>query len=289
MLNINRERDIEILRQACLAYDKANGQLLEKIRQLSQQLADAQGLDASQVDLDLPNVHFEEKPPEEHGSPPPRESKPKDSPKRQTGHGPTQQTELPIQPVHRTFDRLPDCPACSGTMELWAGQLETAEEITVAETTYRILLHRRQKYRCRCNGQVVTAPGPLKLIPGGRYSIDFAVHSAIAKFCDHLPLERQVRMMARAGLVVTSQTLWDQQAALAKHLEPTWKALCAEALAEGVLHVDETGWRMMVSPRRSPSGATERDRPSFFPKGENHGTFCRRVHSPAPLDRCGSR
>ena len=247
MLNINRERNIEILRQACFAYDKANGQLLEKIRQLSQELADAQGLDASQVDLDLPDVRFEAKPPEEHESKPPRESKPKDPPKRQTGHGPTQQTELPIQPVHHTFDRLPDCPACDGTMELWEGQFETSEEITVVETTYRILLHQRQKYRCRCNSQVCTAPGPLKLIPGGRYSIDFAVQSAVAKFCDHLPLERQVRMMARQGLVVTSQTLWDQHAALAKHLEPTWRALCAEALAEDVLHVDETGWRMMGS------------------------------------------
>ncbi len=57
--------------------------------------------------------------------------------------------------------------------------------------------------------------------------------------------------MARQGLVVTSQTLWDQHAALAKHLEPTWKALCAEALAEQVLHVDETGWRMMGSKKNS--------------------------------------
>ena len=251
MLNINRERNIEILRQACFAYDKANGQLLEKVRQLTQELADAQGLDASQVDLDLPDIHFEVKPPEDQESKQPRESKPKDPPKRQTGHGPTQQTNLPIDPVPHIYDRLPDCPACKGTMELWEGQFETSEEITVAETTFRILLHQRQKYRCRCNGQVCTAPGPLKLIPGGRYSIDFAVQSAIAKFCDHLPLERQVRMMARQGLVVTSQTLWDQHAALAKHLEASWKALCAEALAENVLHVDETGWRMMGSKTNS--------------------------------------
>lgn len=247
MLDIDRERNIEILRQACFAYDKANSQLLEKIRQLTQELADAQGLDASQVDLDLPDVHFEVKAPEKQQSKSPRESKPKDPPKRQTGHGPTQQTDLPIDPVPHIYDRLPDCPACKGTMELWKGQFETSEEITVVETSYRILLHQRQKYRCRCNGQVCTAPGPLKLIPGGRYSIDFAVQSAISKFCDHQPLERQVRMMARHGLVVTSQTLWDQHAALAKHLEPTWKALCCEALAEVVLHVDETGWRMMGS------------------------------------------
>jgi len=29
---------------------------------------------------------------------------------------------------------------------------------------------------------------------------------AVAKYADHLPLERQVRMMAREGLIVESQT-----------------------------------------------------------------------------------
>jgi transposase len=134
---------------------------------------------------------------------------------------------------------------CGGTMELWVGQYEESEEITVAETTFRILAHRRQKYRCRCNGSVVTAPGPDKLTPGGRYSIDFAVHSVIAKFCDHNPLERQTRQMERQGLTITSQTLWDQHDLLASHLEATWRRICSSAIEEPVLNVDETGWRMM--------------------------------------------
>jgi transposase len=33
---------------------------------------------------------------------------------------------------------------------------------------------------------------------------------AVAKYLDHLPLARQVRQMARAGLRIDSQTLWDQ-------------------------------------------------------------------------------
>lgn len=245
MLNISRERDVETLRQACFAYDKANRQLLEKVRQLAQKLADLQGLD--QIDLDIPDVHFEVKPRAESENKSAEEPARQKSKPRQIGHGPSEQANLPVQPIHHTFDRLPDCAACGKTMELWKGQYESSEEITVVESSYRILLHRRQKYRCRCNAQVLTAPGPVKLIPGGRYSVDFAVHSAIAKFCDHQPLERQVRMMARQGLNVSSQTLWDQQAALAKHLEPTWKALCGEALSEDVLNVDETGWRMMGS------------------------------------------
>jgi hypothetical protein len=48
------------------------------------------------------------------------------------------------------------------------------------------------------------ALGPDKLVPSGRYSTDFAVDVAIAKFADHMPLERQVRQMARDGLDVDS-------------------------------------------------------------------------------------
>ena len=68
------------------------------------------------------------------------------------------------------------------------------------------------------------------MIPGGRYAPEFAVGVAVAKYADHLPLERQVRMMAREGLHVDSQTLWDQLNALARHLEPTYAALLRRAL-----------------------------------------------------------
>ena len=60
-------------------------------------------------------------------------------------------------------------------------QTEDSEEITVVKRQFVIVVHKRQKYRCRCNASVQTAPGPLKLIPGGRYSLAFAVEVAIAK------------------------------------------------------------------------------------------------------------
>ena len=250
MLDVRKERNLEVLRQVCGAYEKANGQLLDKIRELTQKLADLEGLDAAQIGLDLPDVHFEahtSDQPEATAAPGETSSEAEAPKAPRSGHGPTPQPNLPRQPFHHTYDRLPDCSACGGTMSVWEGQYEESEEIDVIETTFRISIHQRQKYRCRCNGNIITAPGSLKLTPGGRYSLDFAIHSAVSKFCDHSPLERQVRQMQRQGLTITSQTLWDQQAALAKHLEPTWKGLCAAALDQPVLHVDETGWRMMGS------------------------------------------
>src|SRR2546422_4805390 len=86
------------------------------------------------------------------------------------------------------------------------GQYEEAEEIDVVERSFRIVRHRRQKYTCRCGACVETALGPPKLLAGGRYSVDFGVAVAIAKYGDHLPLARQVRQMARLGLTTDAQT-----------------------------------------------------------------------------------
>jgi hypothetical protein len=50
-------------------------------------------------------------------------------------------------------------------------------------------------------------------------------------------------MMAREGLIVESQTLWDQLNAMARHLEPTYVALGRRALDAPVINVDEPAGR----------------------------------------------
>lgn len=116
-----------------------------------------------------------------------------------------------------------------------------------------LVTHRRKKYRCRCNGCVETAPGPLRLtarpdVRGRRYAPEFAVEVAISKYLDHAPLERQARVMAREGLVIESQTLWDQLEALASVLQPTYDALRQHVLVAPVVGADETWWRLLNGP-----------------------------------------
>jgi hypothetical protein len=65
----------------------------------------------------------------------------------------------------------------------------------------------------------------MKLFPGARYSVDFAVEVVIGKYLDHQPLERQVRTMAHEGRVVDSQALWDQVERLARILGSAKEAL----------------------------------------------------------------
>ena len=67
------------------------------------------------------------------------------------------------------------CPACGGALTEMAGQTEETDRITAVKLTYQVEHHVRQKYRCACNGAVVTAPGPAQVIPGGRYAPAFGV------------------------------------------------------------------------------------------------------------------
>lgn len=134
------------------------------------------------------------------------------------------------------------CPSCGGDLRPMAGQFETSEMIDVVEVSYRVVKVKQQKYTCRCGGCVETAPGPERVISGGRYSLHFAVKIAIDKYLDHIPLARQERILRRHGLVITSQTLWDQLHALARRLESASNAVLQHILAQSVIGLDQTSW-----------------------------------------------
>jgi transposase len=241
--------DGEQLRQAAKLLERENERLLRQVLELKQQLATAEGKGTEQLELltelerqlAARNRKLFGDSSEKRGS-----TKAEREAPVQSGHGPRVQPELAVtERVHVLDEADHVCPSCGGHLEEMAGQTEDAEEVDVLERQFVLVRHKRQKYRCGCGGCVETAPGPEKLIPGGRYSIDFASSVAIAKYSDHLPLERQVRIMKRQGLVVDSQTLWDQINALARHLQPVHDALRAHVLSQPCIGADETFWRLM--------------------------------------------
>jgi len=175
-----------------------------------------------------------------------RETETKTESQKQRGHGPRNQPELPV--IERSYELdAPDqvCTSCGGALGEMDGHFEESEEVDVVERRFVVVKHKRKKYRCACGGCVETALGPDKLRPGNRYSVDFAVEVATAKYLDHLPLERQVRIMKREGLRVDSQTLWDQLEALARPLRDVPERILAALLAEPVVGMDETTWGML--------------------------------------------
>jgi transposase len=256
MLNLDLVQDVETLRKIARLQEREIEKLHQHVAQLAQELARLKGQDGHerlQQELDLLKELLQRREQALFGDSSERRPHPSaPAPVLPTapapGHGPRQQPLLPRTEVTHVLEPAEQqCPVCGGALEEMKGQTEDAEEVTVIERQFVLVTHRRQKYRCRCNASVVTAPGPPKLRAGSRYSPEFAVEAAAAKWLDHIPLERQVRIMRREGLEIDSQTLWDQVNTLAYHLEPTYGALGERVLASPVIGADETWWRLMGS------------------------------------------
>jgi len=250
-----------MLRQVAVLLERENDKLHAKLQALTAELARLRGdaRPAAELELEFLKELLAQRERALFGAsseqrPRPATPPPSAPPAARPGHGPTAQPALPpIDVVHELDAADLTCPQCGGTLREMPGQTEDAEEITVVERRFVLLKHRRKKYRCACNGCVDTAPGPLRLatrpdVRGRRYSPTFAVEVAVSKYLDHLPLERQARVMAREGLTIESQTLWDQIEALATVLQPTYAALRRYVLTAPVVGADETWWRLLQGP-----------------------------------------
>jgi len=245
-VDLRRETDIEQLRRVALAQQVQIEQLL---RVLSAQAAELGALKGNDKELQEKLALVEQLTRQSQGiaaqidalSPGARGKKKPKKPREKFGN--TEQPKLPV--VEQLFelddaDRV--CPSCGGELSPMKDQFEASEMIDVVEVSYRVVKVKQQKYACKCGGCIDTALGPERVVPGGRYSLDFAIKVAIDKYLDHIPLARQERILRRHGLEVTSQTLWDQVHALGRRLESASRALLARVLAEPVVGLDQTGW-----------------------------------------------
>jgi transposase len=143
--------------------------------------------------------------------------------KKREKFGRTDQPELPrVEVIHE----LPEAEVEAQNLKKMEGQFEVSELINVTPAKFVVEEHKRQKYvpvepeKAELEAPViVTAPGPLKLKDGCRYSIEFGVETGVSKYQWHLPLDRQVRMMESCGLACTSQVLYAQIDTIAWYLK----------------------------------------------------------------------
>lgn len=254
MIHIETESDPHILRQVAHLQEREISRLQQMVFQLRRELAELKGEEAPTLQAQIEGLEqiLAQRNQELFGNSSEKRGQKDDEkgdgaakPKTRERSGRTEQPRLPLVDVDHPLDAADlSCPKCGLELKEMVGQTEDSEEITVVERKFEIHVHHRKKYRCRCNSHIETALGPVKLQPGSRYSIDFAIEVAVSKFLDHNPIERQVRIMEREGLDVTSQSLWGVVEALATHLTPTHEAIRKKILESDVIGADETWWRM---------------------------------------------
>lgn len=128
------------------------------------------------------------------------------------------------------------------------GLYDESTEVDIKVESYVRKKHRRFKYRLKATKGsdrevIVTAPVPLKIMPGAKYSIDLSVDVVTKKYLYHLPFERIRRMMESGGLTVATKTLYGLCFFVHCYLEDIAEKIKEEVLSCGLaLHMDETKW-----------------------------------------------
>ena len=102
--------------------------------------------------------------------------------------------------VHETLH--PDdtnCPCCRAAMHV-IGE-DQSKRLDVIPAQFRVLVTHRPKYACRaCEGAIVQAPAPERLIKAGLPTEAMVAFILVSKYAWHLPLYRQAQMLALQGI-----------------------------------------------------------------------------------------
>lgn len=248
--DLEREQDIEELRKIALAQHAQLKLLTELVEKQRRQLGRQGNASDMQLTLKmLAEMQATAKRTQEALAK--ADAKKQAERKQRSSTGPTEQPRLPI--IEQTFlldDADRACPSCGGDLKPMEGQFDESEMIDVVEVSYHVVKVKQQKYVCRCGGCVETAPGPERAL--SRYSLAFAIKILIDKWLDHIPLERQARILERHGLAVTSTTLWDLAYAVTQRLTLVDAALFEHVKAQPVIGLDQTGWPRLEAAGSKP-------------------------------------
>jgi transposase len=258
MLRVSDIRNFDVLKQAALLLERAVPKLQNEVDRLRLEIAQLKGQAVPMTQMSLLEEELARLRSEQFG--PSSEKRPKSEDacsdscseeqqdSKKTGHGPTAQPNLPVETTVWDIteeEKQQVCEECGKPLLEKDGLSQESEMITVVGVEFKLEKVVQKIYGCECPDRLVTAPGPDRVIPGGRYSLEFGVFVAEQKYLDHMPLARIQRMMARKGLDVSRSTLFDQILSVAELLKPTWKALHEYTLSADWAHCDETYWPML--------------------------------------------
>jgi transposase len=161
---------------------------------------------------------------------------------RRNGHGRQRLPEdLPRQRVmHDVPDEQKICP--NGHERVQIGE-DVSEQLDFTPASYYVVEHIRPVYACNapsCEGGVAQAAKPAQPIEKGLAGPGLLAHVITSKYCDHTPLHRQERIIARSGVKLSRKTLCDWVLQCAGVLKPLVDAMREDVLQSKVIHTDDT-------------------------------------------------
>jgi transposase len=142
--------------------------------------------------------------------------------------------------VHITIEpESAACPCCHGAMHV-IGE-ESSQRLDKIPAQYQVVVTHRPKYGCRaCEGAVVQAAAPERLIRSGIPTERLVASVVVDKFAWHNPLYRQAQIMKLQGLPVDRSTLAFWVGVAAAELKPIYERMKENLLGSSKIAVDET-------------------------------------------------
>ncbi|MCG8420874.1 MAG: IS66 family transposase [Proteobacteria bacterium] len=217
-------------------------QLSARVGELLHQLygRKSERLNPNQLKLALAELQDEGEPDQPAVSIPPSEGEPRLRPKdtdkvKKRGRKPLP-PDLPRDEI-RVVPTAEQLAEISGKMTLVGEQKSEVLEYEPAQ--FKVLVYVGEVWS-NDEGQIVTAPVPDKVIDKGLPGPGLLTQVVIAKYRDHLPLNRQTVIYRRSGVELSRNTLVDWVAAVAYILEPLAKRIYQRVMTSHVVQADDT-------------------------------------------------
>ncbi|MFO0847178.1 MAG: transposase [Gemmataceae bacterium] len=146
------------------------------------------------------------------------------------------------------------CPCCAAP-RVRVGQ-EVAERLDYRPASLFVREIARPTYACRRCEQAGHDPRfahaalPPEVVPRGGVGPGLLAQAVVAKFVDHLPLNRQSAILARDGWPVPRSTLCDHLRACGRLLTPLHRLMADRVKGSYAVHADETPVTVL-RPKRS--------------------------------------
>jgi len=147
------------------------------------------------------------------------------------------------------------CDCCGHQMHVCGS--EESEQIKIIPAKISVIKHKQLKYACRecehtqIKNKVVTASKPMQPIPRSIASPETLAAVATAKYCDALPLYRQVEIFKRGGLDISRGTLANWCVKSGAILKPLIEAMQQHLVTQHSLCADETRVQVLDEPDKS--------------------------------------
>lgn len=147
------------------------------------------------------------------------------------------------------------CACCGHEMHICGS--EDSEQIKIIPEKISVIKHKQFKYACRqcehteIKNKIITASKPKQPIPGSIASSEALAAVVTAKYCDALPLYRQVEIFKRGGLTLSRSTLANWCIKSGALLKPLVTAMRRHLIMQHSLCADETRVQVLDEPDKA--------------------------------------